>query len=722
MVTLRNSGRKQQTRLSFNPLPTSSPAASALPEQIQNRAAAVRYDTMGSPTKKRRLRPSPAQAKLVIDTVSSASNKAALPTPEPSSQIEAIIEKDGAHSLQSTTSSEDDEPITPRKNGRRRRGFMGTHDVEGVDGLTTQLHAGRKQKNKPHQKCPSTTLHPTVDLSTSDESDIPSPSKRARKTPQRPLQATPQSSVTVVSEEESEPIPVKSSKRGERASRTVPQTPQNSRQHPSPTSSSSLQFKQVSIPTNRLRQTTATPTRSSKNFDASPSKKIYPKKRHGQPSPRLHDSVQPESDESNDSLMDELRVATKEPERELSISHDDTGSPSNHAIKSPGRKRRKHLINISSSVDESDSAEGSPRVRNRPQDKKEHTGFTRAKQETNKKSTRQKQLDLLRRRRAGKADGPMSDDDDLEIQQQDSELDVYSDEPVELEDEESGTERVRRAIPPNLDEYEEDFVDDDDDTTGAHPDLADIPLEFTRHAHKRPIEHFKDVVEWMIHNKLNPAFARNDPVYTIAVRKLDDVVQGYAGSKFMSSAWKAEFLEALKKYPDCTKIDVPTMHDRKCEACGRSGHPAKNQLTFSGKPYDRESLEDVSSDDDDEEEEEGTEDPESETHSPQIHVKAFFLGRTCNANAETAHALHHWRHQLNQFVLICLRSEGHLAPDKILERDRWNTKKKEKYANGVVDEMEANGQMKELYREFKQNLEIAREAKNEGSYFYGRNG
>ena len=602
---------------------------------------------------------------------------------------------------------------------------MGTHDVEGVDGLTTPLNVGRKQKgrkqkNKPHQECPPTTLHPTVELSTTDESDISSPSKRARKTPQSPLQATPRSSVTVVSEEESEPIPVRSNKRGERASRTVPQTPQNSRQPPSPTSSSSLQFKQVSIPTNRLRQTTATPTRSSKNFNASPRRKAYPKKRQGQPSPRSHGPVEPESDDSNDSLMDELRVATKTPERELSMSHDDNESPSNHAIKSPGRKRRKHLINISSSVVESDSAEGSPRVRNRPQDKKEHTVFTRAKHETNKKSTRQKQLDLLRRRRAGKADDPISDDEDLEIQLQDSELDVNSDEPFELEDEESGTERVRRAIPPNLDEYEEDFVDDDDDTTGAHPDLADIPLEFTRHAHKRPIEHFKDVVEWMIHNKLNPAFARNDPVYTIAVRKLDDVVQGYAGSKFMSSAWKAEFLEALKKYPDCTKIDVTTMHDRKCEACGRSGHPAKHQLTFSGKPYDRESLEDVSSDDDDEEE--GTDDPESESHSPQTHVKAFFLGRTCNANAETAHALHHWRHQLNQFVLICLRSEGHLSPEKILERDRWNTKKKEKYANGVVDEMEANGQMKELYREFKQNLEIAREAKNEGNYFYGRNG
>ncbi|KAL8636933.1 MAG: hypothetical protein Q9226_009185, partial [Calogaya cf. arnoldii] len=299
--------------------------------------------------------------------------------------------------------------------------------------------------------------------------------------------------------------------------------------------------------------------------------------------------------------------------------------------------------------------------------------------------------------------GPVSDDDDQETYQQDSEPYADSDVPIEEKD--------------NLDEYEEDFVDDEYDTIGAPAQPVSIPIEFTRHAHKKPIKHFKDVVEWMVHNKLNPAFPRNDPIYTIAVRKLDDVVQGYAGSKFMSAVWKADFTETLKRYPDCTKIDVPTMFDQKCEACGRSGHPAKHQLTFSGKPYHRDSLEDISSD-----EEDDSDDPESDSHSRSSHVKAFFLGRTCNANAETAHALYHWRHQLNQFVLITLRSEGHLSREKILERNDWNTKKKQKYANGVVDGMEANGQMKELYREFKQNIEVAREAKNEGGYFYGRRG
>ncbi|KAL8815323.1 MAG: hypothetical protein Q9223_005536, partial [Gallowayella weberi] len=85
MASLRRSGRKQQTRLSFNPLPTSSPAAADLPEQIQSRVAAVRYNPLGSPTKKRRLHSSSRQPELNFKSSVPAPE---LPTPEPSSQLE----------------------------------------------------------------------------------------------------------------------------------------------------------------------------------------------------------------------------------------------------------------------------------------------------------------------------------------------------------------------------------------------------------------------------------------------------------------------------------------------------------------------------------------------------------------------------------------------------------------------------------------------------------
>ena len=104
MTQLRKSTRKKrQTQLSFTPLPSSSPALSQVPEQIQQRAASVRYDSdAASPTKKRRVgKDSPNElassplaksmfgGKKVQVVIESPSKKPGqLPTPAASSQLE----------------------------------------------------------------------------------------------------------------------------------------------------------------------------------------------------------------------------------------------------------------------------------------------------------------------------------------------------------------------------------------------------------------------------------------------------------------------------------------------------------------------------------------------------------------------------------------------------------------------------------------------------------
>ena len=52
-----------------------------------------------------------------------------------------------------------------------------------------------------------------------------------------------------------------------------------------------------------------------------------------------------------------------------------------------------------------------------------------------------------------------------------------------------------------------------------------------------------------------------------------------------------------------------------------------------------------------------------------------------------------------------------MTPQKIIERDNMRQKKREKIANKIVDGMEANGVTRKLYREFKENLAAARDAK-----------
>jgi hypothetical protein len=80
-------------------------------------------------------------------------------------------------------------------------------------------------------------------------------------------------------------------------------------------------------------------------------------------------------------------------------------------------------------------------------------------------------------------------------------------------------------------------------------------------------------------------------------------------------------------------------------------------------------------------------------------------------NASWAHTLAHWRYNLNDWVIDYLKQEGHATPDKIIERDSWKTKKRRKYAEKVVDQMEESGEVKRLYNDFRTEVNSARDAK-----------
>ena len=396
----------------------------------------------------------------------------------------------------------------------------------------------------------------------------------------------------------------------------------------------------------------------------------------------------------------------------------DDSDESSEEVVTPSRKRRVVRVTPASPKLQSEDAT-SPTADDLEEDVNDlkdtelRSHRTRTTNRTPRKTKVQQQLELLKRRRAGqKIEEVSSESDEVGTPSPTSRKESRdavretsedaSDEPEQYED--IDPPLVRRG--ENLDQYEEDFViEDGDELLGVPDEYSEMPLEFTRHAHKKPIEHFKDVVEWMVHNKLNPAFPRHDPIYQVAVQKLDDEVRGLAGSKFMSAAWNAEFLNTLKARPEIASLDAPGLFEQHCAACNKSNHPAKFQLIFSGKQYDRHSLESIS---DDEDEEPGVEDHDD---LATFDEKTFYVGRTCCANAETAHALHHWRYALNHWVLEWLVRRGHTSPEKIIAREHWNTKRRTKYANEVVDEMDNSGEVRVLYKEFKENLQAARDAR-----------
>lgn len=236
-------------------------------------------------------------------------------------------------------------------------------------------------------------------------------------------------------------------------------------------------------------------------------------------------------------------------------------------------------------------------------------------------------MEELRRRRAG-----IPDDSEVEGGQ----------DPTD-EDEASEVETIQEAIRrgDDLDQYEEDFVDDENETIGVDLGRAGVPLEFTYHANKKTIDHFTTELEWMVHNKINPAFDRYDEIYLLAHDKLDTEFQGFAGSRFISSVWRPNFDKSLKTRPELYRIDIPTMHEHRCDACNRSNHPPKSKVTFTGKPYDRKTLEPIGNNDESEDDSEDTSKDE-ESSASSVGEDSFLLGRFCCANAEMAHALYHW--------------------------------------------------------------------------------
>lgn len=307
-------------------------------------------------------------------------------------------------------------------------------------------------------------------------------------------------------------------------------------------------------------------------------------------------------------------------EEPVNISDGNAGSSSDDVVVTPARRRRSTAQRLPPPQEPGDSsgndAEDLEDEVNDLQgsDTELRSTRTRGRQVNSARSIRQQKLEELKKRRAGLRNGS-------EEESEHSQSDDASG---------SGPEPIHHAMRrgSDLDQYEEDFLDDNDEALGVEMDVEalrrTIPIEFTRHANKKTIEHFKDEVEWMVHNKLNPAFKRHDEIYEVAHRKLDDEFKAYAGSKFISSVWNPEFEVALKGRPEIYVTAIPTMLEHKCDACRRSNHPPKNKVTFTGKMYDRHTLEPVVHKDDEDDSDESSSAGDGNSEDEQ---QDFFLGR-----------------------------------------------------------------------------------------------
>lgn len=327
---------------------------------------------------------------------------------------------------------------------------------------------------------------------------------------------------------------------------------------------------------------------------------------------------------------------------------------------------------------------------------------TRGGPVTTQRDRAREHFELLKRRRAGEkipriADSDEATDEDVQAVEISyiGHPDYYA-----SEQESQSTEADIEAGSEEM-EDEDDFVEDDTAGRLGRPD-PDMPLQFTSFASKKPKELFIHIIEWMIKNKIAPAFNREDPVYNLAFDRIDDQMKAQAGSRLISSAWVRDFKYTILARPKMRATALPGTdedHIRTCDACNRSTNPARYEFVFSGDPYYKKTLEPIDNSDEDED------DDQDITYDEAGHAIAsletrFYLGKNCAANAEMGHKLTHWKYNLNRSLMEYLESQDVLSPESIVAREKLNKKKREKEAETIVDNMEETGVIAEFWQRF----------------------
>ena len=752
---------KKQTRLQFTALSSSSPAKEKYSDAIQDRLTTVRHDFAG---------PSPARynQKDVDDLPG-------LPTPERSSQLQQQCLKDGqfaelsckiaqetkllleqtssplsslassARPVYSDTSHVKNENIetdsssevwsvshgegmgldgaealqsphqadsnaTERRNGHLP--ILGAEVTQALsedenedDMLIPALRVSTRSARKTLKTAQITKSHHSLDGSATGRTSLPgeeflsSPTKRRRLLSRRGLQSktdlTPRRSRRLRSDQD---MPLGRSSSSTRSSFVAVAGPTPPSMLGSAETTGDEDDVIVTQPMSRRRQ--AKPARDAFvvdddriEYEPSSDEEVTSSKPKRRLTKRKEDDFLAEDDEivyitSDDGPM------TPSKSRKLSGQH-------TSARKSAARNERekREIEDDLEDLQDSDTPAKAKKTRTRG------APVNKAREET------KKHLEILKRRRAGEKIPRVedSDDEDGGAGLEDPGQPTYSS-TSESESVDSSASSTAPAA-NHLDDYEDDFIVDDSPSRLGLPH-PEIPLEFTSYASRRPRELFVHIIDWLVKNKISPAFSRHDALFLLAFDKVGQEVKAQAGSRLISAAWNAPFRYTLEARPILRVERMPGMEEdyiQTCDACNRTNHPAQYEFRFSGKAYHHKTLEPVeNSDSEAEEGANDTKDYDSKNHSIEPERRRFYLGRYCAANAEMGHKLSHWLFSLNQNVMDYLEQQGVLTPEMVVKRDKRNHKKREREAEEVVDSMKESGMVEQLWHDFKNDLDDAR--------------
>lgn len=631
----RKERRKKQTRLTFDPIAAEVPSGSPIKDQGPS-PAKVRYEKMndvasassGRVTRSGTSLGSPLKVKSSVKGKSGKKKNGkisfgSLPTPAKSSQKDDAVKVDtgiGNRSRRSTRGSQkaelateeatalaeestiEAETKTPSRNNKR--GSAATENPDDVAEVEI-TSSGRKDSANNTSRRRSFTGRGFIQGGSTYNAPLPTSGNRGRAPkalvdspkPLTPSKSTPKKRSVILSDTSDDDVFTSISK-------------PKALQRPG-------MFSQ------KLAASIQSSDESSEEADVDSEDDILPSSTRRRQAQRVVPQIALQDDE--DDPDDEPPTSPMKRKRPTIIS-DDEDSDLGLAVK------KKKLVDESGSdndlppmpkqfkaTPESKNPDSPPNVKRKVRSPKKH------------RTAKQKQLEILRRKRAGESNPVLTDSESEEDEEArglydsgNDALSTFEDEEDEEAEEEVQETRKRKspkkpAVRENEDEYDSDFVDDDDHGLLGIPDYAMIPLEFTAAAHKPLKEHFSEAVEWCVQKKINPGFNQNlMPIYKSAWNKLEDAYSGLTGSKFVSTSWTRDFTKALYARPEFVvrrlgpgeAIDL--LGETRCEACNRRKHVPTWGIQLRGSTYYKDSLaevekDDSSTDDDEEEDDSGDE-------------------------------------------------------------------------------------------------------------------
>ncbi|KAK3679990.1 hypothetical protein LTR78_000367 [Recurvomyces mirabilis] len=694
------STRAKQSRLEFTPLPSSSPAAEGYHKQIQDRAAAVGYIESGSSSAKRR--------KVHNDDGLSKVQPGAngdMPTPAATMDLarERTISGDGdGESIESSGRQASRQSARTRRARQQQLDFTRSRDADSFDS-SVRLHSSPRpssskagmfgsKRNKIKKK-----YRPVADILSDKQEDgsgdeVPSTSELRNKAGAKQLDGAADES------EDQDDAPVRHMRSSQR-----------------PVVVESDDEEAIIVGGNRAGAVEPSDHSDDEDMPTTRGKQSRRKRNQSYARDDFISSSPSIAIDSDDDLeiIEQPRSNRKRRRQET----DDDEVDEDEGPKTPGRRKLKRSRKISQREQEdldedldflgpSSDVEALDRQPRSTQDKA--------------KDARKAALEKLKRQRSGPPETIVEDDEQEGSEDAEEGRDANPDD-VEETIKPTSSRQMFAA-----DEHDDDFLESDGDEDGALGVPDGVPIEFTKYASMKPKELFVYAVEWMVQRKINPAFNMNDELYNLTFRKLDDEVQGLAGSKFRSAAWTPKFTMALKNRPEIAYeyIEDPMERPERCDACNRSSHTATFRVQFQGKPYHPHTLEEVgNAADDDDDDEDNEDDSDSAQNDDDETVydyqgsevapanELYYIGHFCMANAETAHNLQHWRCHLNELAIFWLEKEGYLRQEAIVKRDKKSTKKRKKEANKITDRMEKKGEIRRMWEMYRKGIDEARNSK-----------